>query len=250
MNCADDLTQVDVEHAASGALASTSSSSSQSLFPLIEFHRSNALNIANADDQNHLRRVLRPLDSKDIVLDNDEIVGTAQDGGEVGGGVWSAGCIDTQDGDDELIINIRFSELVRIKSILIGTGGGRLPTSPRLCRAWVNRGPSGVTFDEASSAAPTPAQEFELLEGEGGGRGAVEYPVRIARFANVSDLSLYFANARADQSRLYYLGFLGESRQLKKEPGEPMTIGAENAAPSMVDGVKEKQAGATTTTAR
>lgn len=30
-------------------------------------------------------------------------------------------------------------------------------------------------------------------------------------------------NARADQSRLYYLGFLGEARQLKKEPGEPMS---------------------------
>ncbi|GAA6056130.1 hypothetical protein JCM3770_006009 [Rhodotorula araucariae] len=247
MNCADDLTQVDVEHAASGALASTASSSSQSLFPLIEFHLSSALNVANAHDANHLHRVLRPLDSRDTVLDNDEIVGTAQEGQ---GGVWTAGCIDTQDGDDELIINVRFSELVRVKSILIGTGGGRLPTSPRLCRAWVNRGPSGITFDEASSAAPLPAQEFELLESEGGGRGAVEYPVRIARFANVSDLSLYFANARADQSRLYYLGFLGESRQLKKEPGEPMTIGAENAAPSMVDGVKEKQAGASTTTAR
>jgi len=136
------------------------------------------------------------------------------------------------------------------RSILIGTGGGRLPTSPRLCRAWVNSGPSGITFDEASSAAPAPAQEFELLESEGGARGAVDYPTRIARFANVSDVSLYFvrplslllssssscavpgltptrtcaqANARADQSRLYFLGFLGESRQLKKEPGEPMT---------------------------
>ncbi|TNY23504.1 hypothetical protein DMC30DRAFT_331512, partial [Rhodotorula diobovata] len=133
------------------------------------------------------------------------------------------------------------------RSILIGTGGGRLSTSPRLCRAWVNRGPSGIDFDEASTATPPPAQDFELLESEGGGRGAVEYPVRITKFANVSDVSLYFANARGEQSRLYFLGFLGESRQLKKEPGEPMTIGAENAAPSMVDGVKEKQAGASTT---
>ncbi|KPV75361.1 uncharacterized protein RHOBADRAFT_53346 [Rhodotorula graminis WP1] len=247
--CADDLTQVDVEHALQqGTLASTASSTSQSLFPWIDFAHSSALNVDNAGDPDHLRRVLRPLDSRDTVLDNDEIVGTTQEGHQ--GQVWSAGCLDTQDGDDELLIHVRFLELVRIKSILIGTGGGRLPTSPRLCRAWVNRGPSGITFDEASSAAPQPAQEFELLESEGGARGAVEYPTRIARFANVSDVSLYFANARADQSRLYFLGFLGESRQLKKEPGEPMTIGAENAAPSMVDGIKEKQAGSSTTTAR
>lgn len=348
MNCADDLTQVDVEHALQqGTLASTSSSSSQSLFPFIDFARSNALNVDNADDTHHLRRVLRPLDSKDTVLDNHEIVGTLQDGTEQGGHVWSAGCIDTQDGDDELLIHVRpgprlprspsvartrsppsalpTGSLLRAgprqvsppllcqahslssnspnprspapRSILIGTGGGRLSTSPRLCRAWVNRGPSGIDFDEASAATPPPAQDFELLESEGGGRGAVEYPVRITKFANVSDVSLYFvrallslfrsfsvsvltkcltqANARGEQSRLYFLGFLGESRQLKKEPGEPMTsasapllshltlhagstdansrdsvVGAENAAPSMVDGVKEKQAGASTTTAR
>lgn len=73
---------------------------------------------------------------------------------------------------------------------MIGTGGGRLATSPRLCRVWVNRGPGGTTFDEAASDSPKSAQEFELLESEGGQRGAVEYPVRIARFANCSDVDL------------------------------------------------------------
>ncbi|KAJ8295018.1 Sorting nexin lst-4 [Rhodotorula toruloides] len=250
MNCADDLTAVDIDEAQPGSLqASSSTSSSSSLFPLIEFHLSHALNVNDAV-QDPLKRVLRPLDSKDAVLTNDELVGTEHEAGAGDGGVWTAGCIETQDGDDELLIHVRFSELVRIKSILIGTGGGRLSTSPRLCRAWVNRGPSGITFDEASSATPKPAQEWELLESEGGGRGAVEYPVRIARFANCSDIDLYFANTRNEQSRLFYLGFLGESRVLKKEPGDPMTIGAENAASSMVDGAKEEKRGGTTTSAR
>lgn len=90
------------------------------------------------------------------------------------------------------------------------------------------------------------AQEWELLENENGSRGSVEYPVRISKFANVSELDLFFvsfsrfsslleagpiaeelllsqANTRSEQTRLFYLGFMGESRQLKKEPGEPMT---------------------------
>ncbi|GAA5861897.1 hypothetical protein JCM3774_001343 [Rhodotorula dairenensis] len=246
-NCADDLTQIDYDAsaAANAHLASTTSSSSNSLFPLIEFSHSHALNVHSDDPDNALKRVIRPLDSRDTVLDNQEVVGTAHQGV---GGIWSAGSIETQEGDDELIVHVRFSELVRIKTILIGTGGGRLATSPRLCRVWVNRGPGGTTFDEASGGAPKPAQEFELLESEGGQRGAVEYPVRIARFANCSDVDL--AQARGEQTRLYYLGFIGESRVLKKEANEPMTVGAENAAPSLLDGVKEEKRGGATTSAR
>ncbi|GAA5981926.1 hypothetical protein JCM10908_004669 [Rhodotorula pacifica] len=286
-NCADDLTQIDYDASAaanSHLASSTSSSSSNSLFPLIEFTHSHALNIQSNDPDNALKRVLRPLDSRDTVLDNEEVVGTEHEGN---GGMWTAGSIETQEGDDELLIHVRFSELVRIKTILIGTGGGRLSTSPRLCRVWVNRGPGGTTFEEAAAAGsgggqPKPAQEFELLESEGGQRGAVEYPVRIARFANCSDVDLYFvrircivflgcipprpalasfawityphtdlqAHARGEQTRLYYLGFIGESRVLKKEANEPMTIGAENAAPSLLDGVKEEKRGGATTSAR
>ncbi|GAA5870665.1 hypothetical protein JCM1840_006770 [Sporobolomyces johnsonii] len=241
-NCRDDLTSIDVEQSGT-AIASTSSSSSTSLFSFLLHSGSYALNV---EDPATLQRILRPVDSKDTVKTNEEIEGTPEgDTGE--GGVWSAGCLDSQEGDDELIVHIRFSELVRIKSILIGTGGGRLPTSPRLARVWVNR-PGGISFDEATSVPPS--QEWELLESEGGQRGAVEYPVKIARFSNVSEVDVYFANARSDQSRLYFLGFLGESKQLKKEPSEPMSVGAENAASHMVDGVKEEKRGGATTSAR
>jgi len=182
--------------------------------------------------------------------------------------------------------------LLSSRSILIGTGGGRLPTSPRLARVWVNRS-TGISFEETSSVKG--AQEWELLENENGSRGSVEYPVRISKFANVSELDLFFvsfhdfpfsfeaepvaedllfsqANTRSEQTRLFYLGFMGESRQLKKEPGEPMTgkfcslqyrapvrltdpiiqltVGAENAAPSLLDGMKEEKRGANQTSAR
>lgn len=55
---------------------------------------------------------------------------------------------------------------------------------------------------------------------------------------------LYFPLRRNSSAvRLYYLGFKGVSRVYKKEPGESLTIAAENAASSMVDGVKEKASG-------
>lgn len=52
----------------------------------------------------------------------------------------------------------------------------------------------------------------------------------LLRFGNAESESLTLhhlplrqANARGEQSRLYYLGFIGESRVLKKEANEPMT---------------------------
>lgn len=42
------------------------------------------------------------------------------------------------------------------------------------------------------------------------------------------------------QFALWYLGFLGEARSIKREATEALTIGAENAASNMVDGVREK----------
>lgn len=85
---------------------------------------------------------------------------------------------------------VGFTDLVRIKSILIGTGGGQLPSSPRRVKVWVNR-PDGVAFDEVEDLKAE--QEFVLLEGSGT-RGAVEYPVRISRFGSVTSVDLFFVS--------------------------------------------------------
>lgn len=234
MNCADDLTSIDL----SSTVSSTLTSSTISLFPYILHAQSTGLNLT---DPSHLPRLLRPLDSKDVVLSNDEIVGTASE--TQSGGTWTAGCVDSQEGDDEIIIHVRFSELVRIKSILIGTGGGQSPISPRRVKVWTNR-VDGIDFDMIEEGVK-PEQEWELLESDGeGGRGAVEYPVRIARFNNVMAVDLAFSESRSHtQSRLFYLGFMGEARQLKKEPGDKMMVGAENGVMRQIDGVKEESRG-------
>lgn len=52
---------------------------------------------------------------------------------------------------------------------------------------------------------------------------AFKSPSRCLSFSSRSDRKLSQAQARGEQTRLYYLGFIGESRVLKKEANEPMT---------------------------
>ena len=90
-------------------------------------------------------------------------------------------------------LQVQFTSLVRLKSILIGTGGGQHPESPRLVKVWANRA-EPLGFDDTGSVKED--QAWELLEASDGGRGATEYPVRVARFANVSSLDLFFVSVQ------------------------------------------------------
>ncbi|SCZ93500.1 BZ3500_MvSof-1268-A1-R1_Chr6-3g08702 [Microbotryum saponariae] len=237
MDCRDDLTSVDMDHSVvTESLASATSSSTISLYPFIDHHGCYGTNLALPDS---LPRVLRPWDSKDVCTANDEL-GEPDDAlNPRSGGPWTGGSIDSQDDDDELLVHVKFTELVKIKSMLIGTGGGRASNAPRLLKCWVNR-VDGLTFSDVNSTATS--QEFELLESTSGSHDSLEYPVRLARFSNVSTIDLYFANTRGgESSRLYYLGFMGESRRIKKEENSGMTVGAETGVDSMIDRMKESK---------
>lgn len=109
-DCRDDLVEVDLTNSAPGTIQSTSSSSTVSLFPLILLNQSHGLNLQLPDS---LPRILRPLDTKDTVLTNPEV--EELDNGGQQSGVWSGGCVDSQEDDDEVIVHVRFAELVRIK---------------------------------------------------------------------------------------------------------------------------------------
>ncbi|KAK4051146.1 hypothetical protein OIV83_002968 [Microbotryomycetes sp. JL201] len=235
MNCKDDLTDVDLTVSGpSEHVQSTATSSTVSLFPFIDLQKCHGLNLSIPDS---LPRVLRPLDTKDVVMANDDM---AEADHATDGAAWTGGAIDSQDDDDEILVHIRFSELVRVKSILIGTGGGRSSSAPRLAKCWVNRVDGDIDFQAAQDVKPE--QDWELLEAVDGARGAVEYPVRVSKFANVSSLDLYFANSRSGtHSRLYFIGFMGESRTLKKEAGDRLTVGAEQGMGHMVDGAREEK---------
>lgn len=88
-----------------------------------------------------------------------------------------------------LLVTVAFSELVRIKQILItsATGEERIDR----CKVWSNQ-IDPPDLEEAEENDPKPDQEFQLLPGE---RDCVEYPVRVARFASVSTVTLYLVSS-------------------------------------------------------
>lgn len=115
-NCQDELTSIDSVSLSLSAssLASSSTSSNYSLFPFLLLDQSFSSNLV---DPATLPRLLRPLDSKDIVVSNDEL-----EGDEGAGGIWSGGCVESQYGDDEIGLHVSSSSensLNRIRTVLI-----------------------------------------------------------------------------------------------------------------------------------
>ncbi|EGN92874.1 hypothetical protein SERLA73DRAFT_116725 [Serpula lacrymans var. lacrymans S7.3] len=143
--------------------------------------------------------------------------------------------------DDQMIIHVPFTQSVRLKSIIVKLGRGEV--TPRHLRLYANY-PNIVDFADAEVTKPQ--LDISLLEGE---TGVVEYPLRVAAFANISSLSLYFSDSvGGDSSRIYYLGFKGETRSDRRDASSKLEIPAANAADApIVDRLSEKAAGQQTT---
>jgi hypothetical protein len=89
-----------------------------------------------------------------------------------------------------------------------------------------------------------------------------EYPLRVATFANIHSLTLFFVSAYADPvarrpltrcaqsnstggdlSRIYFIGFKGDLRAPRKEGTDKLPIPAANAADApLIDKAAEKRA--------
>lgn len=123
--------------------------------------QSNGVNLC---DPSCLPRVIRPHDARDLI---DE-----------------ANSLSNLDEEDGVLVHIDFSELLRVKYILLSTPSNG-QERPKTCKVWVNR-PNGIDLSQTEDVEPD--QEFELLEGE---RGAVPYATRLSRFSNVSSLTLH-----------------------------------------------------------
>ena len=103
------------------------------------------------------------------------------------------------DTDDQLLLNIPFTQAVRLTGVALSgpapdATGYDADAAPRSVRLFVNRPSLGFAEAEADPAA----QEVEV-GGEGGGGGAGEavvIPLKAARFKGVTSLALFFqANA-------------------------------------------------------
>ncbi|KAH8100241.1 DUF1000-domain-containing protein [Cristinia sonorae] len=143
--------------------------------------------------------------------------------------------------DDQVIIHVPFSQNVRVKSVLLKLGRGEL--APTHLRIYANH-TNIVDFSEAEDL--TPNLNISLLEGE---VGVTEYPLRAATFTNIHSLSLFFSDSSGGDSLcLYYLGFRGDSKSLRREADSKLEIPAANAADArLIDRLSERAAGQQTT---
>ncbi|KAJ6588917.1 galactose-binding domain-like protein [Mycena capillaripes] len=143
--------------------------------------------------------------------------------------------------DDQMILHVPFSQNVRLKSVLLKLGRGE--STPRHLRIYANY-PTIVDFADAENT--TPQLNISLLEGE---TGVIEYPFRVAAFANITSLSLFFSDSvGGDVSRIYYIGFKGDAKSVQREASSKLEVPAANAADApMVDKVSERAGGQQTT---
>ncbi|NXJ51694.1 PITH1 protein, partial [Spizaetus tyrannus] len=105
------------------------------------------------------------------------------------------------DDDEELLFNIPFTGNVKLKGVIVmGEDDGTHPAEMRLFKNIPH-----MSFDDT---AREPDQMFSLnrdLTGE------LEYPTKIARFSNVSHLSIHFPkNFGAETTKIFYIGLKGE----------------------------------------
>jgi len=114
--------------------------------------------------------------------------------------------------DEQLIIHVPFTEIVKVKSIcIIGPRDGGAPSE---LKVFVNR--EDVDFTNADDLPAT--QRWELVEEWVDG---VEYPTKLSKFSNVSSLTMYFPNNFGEElTTIYYIGFKGEFTSYKRQAVE------------------------------
>lgn len=143
--------------------------------------------------------------------------------------------------DDQIVIHIPFAENVRLRSISLKLGRGEL--APRHLRIFANHS-TIVDFEDAEVTKPQ--LNITLQEGE---VGVIEYPLNTPAFASIHSLSVFFSEAAGGEvTRLYYIGFRGDTRSQRKEGRSKLEIPAANAADaSLTDRLQEKTGGQQTT---
>ncbi|TPX49084.1 hypothetical protein SeMB42_g01734 [Synchytrium endobioticum] len=138
------------------------------------------------------------------------------------------------DADQQLIIFVPFTGMVKLKSILILGGPGGM--MPKTLKVFTNR--EDVDFDNVDSIQPL--QEWELIDTTAlalNDTGVPEYPTRMSKFTSVRNISLYISSNYGDDiTRISYIGFKGEWTEFKKDP----IITIYEAAPNPTDHVKLK----------
>ncbi|KAF9790284.1 DUF1000-domain-containing protein [Thelephora terrestris] len=113
------------------------------------------------------------------------------------------------DADDQLILRVPFTGSVKLRALLLKAG----PSDKTPAKVSLFANENNINFDDIVDKTPT--QEFDVPQG----REVGEYQVRAAKFTNISSITVFFpASQGAEETRIYYLGFLGQWSERKADP--------------------------------
>lgn len=157
---------------------------SQLLLPWIDVDNVVGL---NEDVPNSAKGVFRPYDMR---LDDDMLV-------------------ESPEGDEELLLLVPLTSPVKVTGITVI--GGDMGTGPSSVRLFTNR--EDIDFSTVGDIEPT--QELDLVEDF---HGAVQHPVRAAKFMNVTHLALFFpASLGGERTRIHWIGLWGVGSEYKRK---------------------------------
>ncbi|CAM9658370.1 unnamed protein product [Laminaria digitata] len=112
--------------------------------------------------------------------------------------------LESEEDDPELIIFVPFTQVVKIRAISVN--GGADGTAPSTMKVFVNR--DDIDFGVAQDLPAV--QTLEMVRDSGGVE--VDYPTKLSKMQNVSDITLFVPNNfGAESTVITYLGFKGES---------------------------------------
>lgn len=108
----------------------------------------------------------------------------------------------SSDVDEELLFNIPFTGIIKLKGMIII--GGERERHPNKMRLFKNR--PNMYFDDARAK---PDQEMDVHVDH---EGVVEYKPIVARFNDVSHLSIHFPSnhGNSDKTEVFYIGLKGD----------------------------------------
>ena len=125
-----------------------------------------------------------------------------------------------------------FAGVVKLHSILLRTSNSS--SSPQTLKIYHNR--DDVDFATASDLSPTQTLHVSRTN------DVQELPVKRTSFGNVYNLTLFMEdNYGDDVSRIYWIGFKGEFRELNRKPVEVLYEKAANPKDhELITGVGER----------
>mmetsp|Transcript_39132 Transcript_39132/g.110599 ORF Transcript_39132/g.110599 Transcript_39132/m.110599 type:complete len:206 (-) Transcript_39132:91-708(-) len=157
---------------------------SQLLLPWINVDHVVAL---NEETPNTGKRVFRAYDAR---LDDAEFVES---------------CI----GDEELMVLVPLTAPVKLTGLTVI--GGDQGSAPSRVSLYMNR--EDLDFSSVNDVAPT--QEVELVEDF---HGAIQHPLRAARFMSVTHLAMFFpASFGGERTRIHWIGLWGVGSEYKRQ---------------------------------